>query len=295
MPDEDQLPEELRPLVRRQALLLSNDRFDSDIERLVDVLEKTLGDKFKRPKPKPATASKPSKFSGMKGVLIGVVFAFLALLMIGIAVEVEDEPSVIADPIPPPTIPQSSNLKAIPEQIPTSPQAGNELQVLVVQQLLQALGYRPGTADGVMGAKTVSAIKQFQQSEGLAATGQIDDDLLDALDEAEPVGTAMPPPAVTNMTETWYDNYGFRVVVQQSGNQVNAKSFDPYSGMQVGVSSGTFNGNTMLYQWAAANGTSGSGVGTLQPDQRHMDLVITDAFSGMVVTNQLHRGHMAGQ
>jgi TIR domain len=42
VPEADELPERLRPLVRRQAVELSNDSWDYDVGRLVGVLERVL-------------------------------------------------------------------------------------------------------------------------------------------------------------------------------------------------------------------------------------------------------------
>jgi hypothetical protein len=44
MPTDQDLPEALRPLVRRQAVELSDQRWDYDVERLVSVLERVLAD-----------------------------------------------------------------------------------------------------------------------------------------------------------------------------------------------------------------------------------------------------------
>jgi len=52
------------------------------------------------------------------------------------------------------------------------------------QQTLDDLGYRPGTADGRVGDRTRTAIRNFQRDKGLNATGRLDDDTLDALDTA---------------------------------------------------------------------------------------------------------------
>jgi localization factor PodJL len=52
-----------------------------------------------------------------------------------------------------------------------------------VQARLAALGFDPGPADGVMGAKTVDAIIAFQRASGLQETGMIDDELMGALAE----------------------------------------------------------------------------------------------------------------
>lgn len=56
--------------------------------------------------------------------------------------------------------------------------AGNEMssqQVREVQEALKQQGHDPGTIDGVLDAETQAAIQSFQQSSGLEATGQLDD------------------------------------------------------------------------------------------------------------------------
>jgi hypothetical protein len=49
-----------------------------------------------------------------------------------------------------------------------------DLNVRTAQVFLTYLGFHPGTIDGVMGEATRSAIVQFQQKEGLSATGNVD-------------------------------------------------------------------------------------------------------------------------
>jgi hypothetical protein len=49
------------------------------------------------------------------------------------------------------------------------------------QQRLQALGYQPGSADGIIGAKTVLALKKFQADHKLPITGALDARTVDAL------------------------------------------------------------------------------------------------------------------
>lgn len=54
-------------------------------------------------------------------------------------------------------------------------QAGSEGPgVEAIQRKLSELGYFTGTVDGVYGATTETAVQQFQEAEGLEATGQID-------------------------------------------------------------------------------------------------------------------------
>lgn len=52
--------------------------------------------------------------------------------------------------------------------------AGNRDDVMAVQQALKDKGHDPGAIDGVMGPKTRQAVRDFQQKEGLQATGRLD-------------------------------------------------------------------------------------------------------------------------
>ncbi len=71
------------------------------------------------------------------------------------------------------------------EIAPTVKSSEQERQtVMEVQQRLNALGYNAGSADGMLGAKSVTAIKAFQRDHGLAATGQVSPELLIALQKA---------------------------------------------------------------------------------------------------------------
>ncbi len=53
--------------------------------------------------------------------------------------------------------------------------------VALVQKLLAENGYDPGPTDGLLGEKTIEAISQFQARSGLPNTGQIDTELVAAL------------------------------------------------------------------------------------------------------------------
>lgn len=49
------------------------------------------------------------------------------------------------------------------------------------QEQLSAMGHDAGPADGIIGPKTQAAVKEFQQSKGLQASGQLDSQTLAAL------------------------------------------------------------------------------------------------------------------
>lgn len=54
--------------------------------------------------------------------------------------------------------------------------AGSRPQVMATQRLLKEKGFEPGPIDGVMGPLTASALREYQKSENLATTGQMDSD-----------------------------------------------------------------------------------------------------------------------
>lgn len=66
----------------------------------------------------------------------------------------------------------------------TSAPAGRE-RVREAQRLLNRLGYNAGTVDGLMGPRTRSAVRSFQQSNDLPVTGEVSQDLISALISAE--------------------------------------------------------------------------------------------------------------
>jgi peptidoglycan hydrolase-like protein with peptidoglycan-binding domain len=67
-------------------------------------------------------------------------------------------------------------------------------EVRSAQQALQEKGFDPGPIDGVMGAKTTAAIKDFQQKNNLTVTGTLNADTRDRL-------MASSPPSASPGTE----------------------------------------------------------------------------------------------
>lgn len=58
------------------------------------------------------------------------------------------------------------------------------LRVRAAQLYLSYLGHGPGAVDGWFGANTQAALIRFQTAQGLPATGQVDDSVLAALEQA---------------------------------------------------------------------------------------------------------------
>ena len=52
---------------------------------------------------------------------------------------------------------------------------GNSEQVKAVQKALQDKGMDPGPIDGIMGPKTMAALKTFQKDQKLTESGRLDD------------------------------------------------------------------------------------------------------------------------
>jgi len=58
-------------------------------------------------------------------------------------------------------------------------------QVVEAQKLLSLLGYNVGGADGIIGAKTREAIKEFQSKQGLPQDGKVSSQLIAKLRRAK--------------------------------------------------------------------------------------------------------------
>lgn len=75
MPESSQLPECLMPLTRRHAYEISDNRFHTDVDKLIQVLEKAMG--VQMPSPSPARPDSPKiPFAAILGVLAILLMAF---------------------------------------------------------------------------------------------------------------------------------------------------------------------------------------------------------------------------
>jgi hypothetical protein len=95
MPEPEDLPESLAPLARRHAIELSDERWDYDVGRLIEVLDRTMGNGVAPPPPPPPTTkpvgarlrdaatAHPARAFGA-GVLLTLVVGALALWAAGV-------------------------------------------------------------------------------------------------------------------------------------------------------------------------------------------------------------------
>jgi peptidoglycan hydrolase-like protein with peptidoglycan-binding domain len=67
--------------------------------------------------------------------------------------------------------------------------AQNPEVVKQAQEKLSAAGHDVGQPDGKIGPKTQAALKEFQEKEGLQASGRLDSETLAALEIGTPEGT----------------------------------------------------------------------------------------------------------
>jgi peptidoglycan hydrolase-like protein with peptidoglycan-binding domain len=72
---------------------------------------------------------------------------------------------------------------------------GSAEQVKAVQQALKDKGHDPGEVDGKMGPKTQQALRDYQQKEGLKATGRLDSETAAKLGVQAKADTSTSPAA----------------------------------------------------------------------------------------------------
>ncbi len=74
-----------------------------------------------------------------------------------------------------------------PDAVAPFKQTGGNPRILAVQKRLIALGFLLDAADGILGDKTIRAIKLFQKSQGLKQTGTLDDQTISKLMEPQDI------------------------------------------------------------------------------------------------------------
>ena len=86
---------------------------------------------------------------------------------------------------------QSPEMKEQSARQSTQQQQAQQNPELVkqAQEKLSAAGHDAGTPDGKVGPKTQAAVKEFQESKGLQASGTLDQETLAALEIGTPEGT----------------------------------------------------------------------------------------------------------
>lgn len=124
---------------------------------------------------------RPSWTQAIDKRVVVVAISLLALLIAGLAAagvfSSGGSPATISTPSVPTTA-QTTTAATTAAQTPAVPAPTTTLkpgdtgtQVAVLQRALAKLGFSTGKADGVYGSATTSAVKQFQQSDGLTADG----------------------------------------------------------------------------------------------------------------------------
>jgi peptidoglycan hydrolase-like protein with peptidoglycan-binding domain len=75
---------------------------------------------------------------------------------------------------PPPSRPQAAPPPARPQANEPPPAIDEGMSSFELQERLNQLGYKVGTVDGVVGPRTVEALKKYQTDNNLPPTGALD-------------------------------------------------------------------------------------------------------------------------
>jgi peptidoglycan hydrolase-like protein with peptidoglycan-binding domain len=92
-----------------------------------------------------------------------------------------------------------AQIAAVPKAPPARAAESEPAHVERVQKALKTIGHDPGPIDGIIGTRTVAALKAYQKEHGLSETGRLDDATLAKLGErvqASQIGGDTKPSAV---------------------------------------------------------------------------------------------------
>lgn len=116
LPHEDALSDDLKPLVRRQALEIADSRWRGDLQRLVDTLARIPGLDRKRPlPPDPPPVPPPPAPSGKKQLWTGIAIGVFGLL--GLGGYLAEQEGVVPDPGVEPVVPTPAPAPANPTPV----------------------------------------------------------------------------------------------------------------------------------------------------------------------------------
>ncbi len=149
----------------------------------------------------------------------------------------------------PATSTQATPTQATPTPTPTTPtdRAGRERTLIwKVQQQLRRLGLDPGTADGNLRTRTISAVATYQRARGLTVDGQVSEALLARLESEVTPTTPHSPGAATALAS-----------VTPQAAAINATPSNGYQAFQAGYSAaqtGKYVAAVKLYDQAIDGG-----------------------------------------
>jgi peptidoglycan hydrolase-like protein with peptidoglycan-binding domain len=87
-----------------------------------------------------------------------------------------------------PTVVDAVEPSRADEQSPEQRRLLNQDQIQLMQERLRAAGFNPGPVNGVLNAQTEAAIRQYQQKQGIPASGALDEVTLRELQLPAPPG-----------------------------------------------------------------------------------------------------------
>lgn len=216
LPEAGQLPEDLKPLLMRQAYEVSNKRWKYDIEQLMDFLEKSVGIPAKsRRGPPPPVAQKPWLRNNLGWIiLVGALVAFIWMLKSG---------------IPALTDPEGQNRVQDINQLPKPDTSGS------------GKGQAIPTDQTVVDADN-TVVDQQAGKDQQPLTGQ-EPPLV--VKQQPPVVDQQPPVWVHG---TWVDVSSNFLVITQEGNALSLKGYD-LTGYPIGSGSGAIQNGTISFDF----------------------------------------------
>ena len=209
MPNADELPDDLQPLIRRQALELRHDQWKYDVEHLINVLGKCLNLHSVKKGPKDSsdpirkqeTSVTPPKSKKKVNLMAATItIAIIFSIIAGTAIYLNQKQSHKYDLDDILILPDPSHNKA-----------------------------KSGKSQDVQRDVAESPMELFTKKQGIPPTPKV--------------------PSTINLSGVWRDTDGIGYTISQSGNMFYVKAFDPVMGVLIFNATGTISGNEFKYTY----------------------------------------------
>jgi peptidoglycan hydrolase-like protein with peptidoglycan-binding domain len=184
MPRRADLPEAIRPIATREALEITDQRWDYDVGRLADRLAEVLPPAEEPPPGRGAGRGRQERRGvfGYRRVALGAGVAAAVLVAGGIAFALLSGGGGPGPPSGPTTSPtETSPSPSLGSRVLDLGSQGEDVRQL--EQRLDQLGFNVGTLDDQFTDQTENAVTAFERCWGLPLNGRVSTPVVDALED----------------------------------------------------------------------------------------------------------------
>ena len=277
MPSAEELPADLQPLGRRQAIALTHDDWAHDVSRLVESIAKA-GIRRRSARGRTGWSTRSLIIAGTAGAALGLGLIVWA----GFEIEGRNADPAGANP----------TAYTQPDVTDGKSAAYDTARALAVSEPSRTDAVAAVPASSTPAAS--SADVQPAVVETPAAYEEAPAYDTGAGDAAAVLQAIAAMANTVDLSGVWYDNNGLAAQLVQSGSTLTASAINPATGFPQVIGTGTVQAGLITINYQNFAGVPGTVQAELAPDGNHLNGTDTNALLNVPVPNTWHREHLPG-